>query len=158
MHSLPSHKLPDGEHRLEPAARSFVTRQFDLPASPSQLQQMRRCVDDAAADFGLGPTDRYQFVFAVNEAATNAIKHGRPDQNGTIGLRIDADGDTLICSVHDNGPFLAPPADSDPLAERGRGFTFMALLMDEIELSTEPHGTTVRLHKRRTAGAPERAG
>jgi anti-sigma regulatory factor (Ser/Thr protein kinase) len=118
---------------------------------------VRRYADAAAAEFGLERGDRHEFVFAVNEAVTNAIKHGRPDRDGTIGLCIDTDGDTLICSVSDSGQFLPAPADSDPLPERGRGLNCMALMMDEIELSTAPDGTTVRLHKRRVTEAAEPA-
>lgn len=153
MRSLLSHKLPDEARGSEPVAPGFVTRQLRLPASPSQLHRARCCADDAAADFGLGSADRYQFVFAVNEAVTNAIRHGSPDQDGTIGLRIHPEGDTLICSVSDDGPFLPSPDNSDPLAERGRGMTLIALLMDEVELATTPRGTTIRLHKRRATGA-----
>jgi anti-sigma regulatory factor (Ser/Thr protein kinase) len=107
-------------------------------------------VDEAAAEFGLGPTDRYQFVFAVNEAVTNAIRHGEPDSDGTIGLRIDVDADTLICSVNDRGRLVASCGDADPLAEGSRGLPLMALLTDEIELLSQAEGTTVRLCKRRS--------
>jgi anti-sigma regulatory factor (Ser/Thr protein kinase) len=112
-------------------------------------------VDEAAAEFGLGPADRYQFVFAVNEAVTNAIRHGRPDSDGTIGLRLAVDGNTLICSVNDRGQLLASAGDADPLAEGSRGLTFMALMTDEVELLSEDEGTTVRLHKRRSASRVE---
>jgi anti-sigma regulatory factor (Ser/Thr protein kinase) len=133
-------------------------RQWLLPATASQLRQVRRCADNAAVDFGFGRSDRYEFVFAVNEAVTNAIRHGRPDRDGKIGLRIDADGDTLICSVSDSGQFLGAPANSDPMAERGRGFTCMALMTDQLELLAAPTGTTIRLHKRRRTEAAERSG
>jgi anti-sigma regulatory factor (Ser/Thr protein kinase) len=114
-------------------------------------------VDEAAAEFGLGPADRYQFVFAVNEAVTNAIRHGRPDSDGTIGLRIAVDGNTLICSVNDRGRLRASVVDADPLAEGSRGLTFMALLTDEVELLSEDEGTTVRLYKRRSTSRAEPA-
>jgi anti-sigma regulatory factor (Ser/Thr protein kinase) len=124
-----------------------------FPAIASELQRIRRCADRTAAEFGLGHSERHEFVFAVNEAVTNAIRHGKPDRDGTIGVQIAADGDMLICSVSDSGDFHAAPAESDPLAERGRGFTCMALMMDRIELATSPVGTTVRLHKRRPPGS-----
>ena len=124
-----------------------------VPATPSQLEPLRRRADSAAADFGLDRSDRFAFVFAVNEAVTNAIRHGRPDGEGMIGVRVEANGETLTCSVSDSGQFREAPADTDPLAERGRGLSFIALMMDGIELLTAPSGTTVRLHKRRRNGA-----
>ena len=136
-------------HRVATPPGRTALRQCRLPALASELQNLRRCADDAAADFGFSHNDRYDFVFAVNEAVTNAIRHGKPDRDGTIGVRIDSDGDTLICSVSDSGQFQARPEDSDPLAERGRGFACMSMLTDQLDLSSTPRGTTVRLHKRR---------
>jgi anti-sigma regulatory factor (Ser/Thr protein kinase) len=131
------------------------------------LRRVRRRADDAAAEFGLAASDRYEFVFAVNEAVTNAIKHGRPDRDGTIGLQIVADGDTLICSISDSGQFQLGPHGPDPdgpdrdgpdpLGESGRGLACISRLMDRIELSTAPHGTTLRLHKRRRGNHAEHA-
>jgi serine/threonine-protein kinase RsbW len=128
----------------------LVTRQRRVPAVASALRRVRRHAEAAAADFGLGHDDRYAFVFAVNEAATNAIRHGRPDARGTIGVRFDAEGDTLICSISDSGCFRLASEDADPMAESGRGFLLMSELTDQVELSSTCHGTTVRLHKRRT--------
>ena len=103
-------------------------------------------------EFGLGAKPCYEFVYAVNEAVTNAIKHGRADEEGTIGLRLDAAGEDLICTVSDCGPFVAPAEIADPdHAEGGRGFMFMSALVDELELSIESDATVVRLHKRLAA-------
>jgi anti-sigma regulatory factor (Ser/Thr protein kinase) len=118
-------------------------------ANASELHKVRRCAEDAAAGFGLGSTERYEFVFAVNEAVTNAIRHGQPFADGTIGLRFDAHDDTLICSVSDGGQFESGSADRGTWAEGGRGLSAMALVMDGIEFSTSSAGTTVRLQKRR---------
>ena len=105
---------------------------------------------DASVRFGLGEREAYDFVYAVNEAVTNAIKHGRAEADGHIGVAIDCDGDTLVCAVTDGGPFLPPPGfASSTLPESGRGFAFMAALTDELELSIGPDATIVRLSKRR---------
>lgn len=156
MPSPHSVKLPDRARPREQGADSLVF-QCRIPSAASELRRVRQCADDAAAGFGLSANDRYEFVFAVNEAVTNAIKHGTPDRDGTISMRIEADGDTLICSVSDSGEFQLSPQLTDPLEESGRGLTYIALLMDELELSSAPGGTTVRLHKRRT-GPPGRDG
>jgi serine/threonine-protein kinase RsbW len=124
-----------------------------VPASAAQLHQVRRCVEEAASGFGLGHTERYEFVFAVNEAVTNAIRHGRPFPDGTIVLAIDADGDTLTCSVSDQGRFESPPSTPDKFAEGGRGLAAISHVMDDVQLSTSPDGTTIRLHKRRSRTA-----
>lgn len=156
MPSLPLRKLPESPH-VPAGGCDVALRDLRLRSHPSELRRARCHVDEAAAEFGLGPTDRYQLVFAVNEAVTNAIRYGTPDRDGTIGLRIAVDGDTLICSVNDRGrgPVKTSTAQADPLAEGGRGFTYMSMLTDEVELLHETDGTTVRLHKRRGEASVE---
>jgi anti-sigma regulatory factor (Ser/Thr protein kinase) len=125
-----------------------------LRARPSELKHARERVAEAGDQFGLASKPCYEFVFAVNEAVTNAIKHGRADEEGRISLRLDADGDELICTVSDCGPFVAPAELADPeYAESGRGFAFMSALVDELELLVEPEATVVRLRKRRATEA-----
>ena len=133
----------------------FQTVDLRLPARPSELKRARDCVAAAAADFGFARKAAYELVFAVNEAVTNAIKHGRPDADGTIGLSIDADGDALVCSVQDAGPFIPPRTEREPVtAESGRGFAFMSALTDDFELLVKPAATIVRLRKLRPALVP----
>jgi anti-sigma regulatory factor (Ser/Thr protein kinase) len=146
---------PSEERCGQAAGDGSGSRDLRLRCHPSELRHARCHVDEAAAEFGLGPAERYQFVFAVNEAVTNAIRHGEPDSDGTIGLRIAVGDDTLICSVNDRGRLVASHGDADPFAEGGRGLRFMARLTDEIELLSEDQGTTVRLYKRRSISRVE---
>jgi serine/threonine-protein kinase RsbW len=147
MPSARSQPRPD-DH-AERGAVLFADRELRLPAEPSELARMRDYVSRAASEFGLDDAGRRDFVFAANEAVTNAIRHGTPDAEGTILLRITGEGQLLTLAVSDRGPFLADVGDDDPLAESGRGFGFMAMLVDEIQLSTGRGHTTVSLHKRR---------
>jgi anti-sigma regulatory factor (Ser/Thr protein kinase) len=110
-------------------------------------------VSDAALEFGLDESDRRDLVFAANEAITNAIRHGAPDPEGTIRVEVAADRDRLIVTVSDFGSFLSRAAERDPLAEGGRGFTFMTRLVDEVQLSTGAGRTTVRISQRRDLAA-----
>jgi anti-sigma regulatory factor (Ser/Thr protein kinase) len=130
----------------DPPAR-FAARELRLPARPSELTRAREYVDAAATAFGFDERDRFDFVFAANEAVTNAIRHGTPDAAGTISLRIAADGDRLLLDVWDRGPFVTPAANGEVMPDHGRGLGLMALLMDEFEVRAEPDGTTVRLAK-----------
>jgi serine/threonine-protein kinase RsbW len=125
--------------------------QLELKADPGELATARRFVDAAAARFGLVDQDRYEFTFAVNEAVSNAIEHGRPSPDGTIRLNVAEEDGSLVFEVEDHGTFAPGPPTVDPLHHRGRGLAFMAATMDEVDVRRTGSGTVVRLCKRRAA-------
>jgi anti-sigma regulatory factor (Ser/Thr protein kinase) len=124
-----------------------------LPAEPPQLVVAREHVERAALAMGFDARETHEIVFAVNEAVTNAIRHGSPDHAGTIGLTIEDDGSGLTVVVSDSGAFLPIVPDGSPMADHGRGFVFMSSLMDHVELTRCAEGTLVRLRKNRNGGA-----
>ncbi len=134
-----------GAHNGGGLARS----ELQLPAERSELGAARKYAADSAAAFGLDADTCYEFVFAVNEAVTNAIRHGASDEHGLIHLSIVADADRLTFSVRDRGTFVMPILDGSMSADHGRGLALMASLVDEVQLEIEPGGTTVRLSKAR---------
>jgi serine/threonine-protein kinase RsbW len=129
-----------------------LAEQLVLRAKPSQLATARRFAQAAAARFGFGERERYEFTFAVNEAVSNAIEHGRPSPDGTIGMQVAEENGALVFEVEDHGTFVAPFPASDPFSERGRGLAFMAAAVDEVDVRRGPSGTVVRLCKRRAGG------
>jgi serine/threonine-protein kinase RsbW len=131
------------------ASAGLAPSELHVPARRSELGVARRFAGEIATKFGLDADTRYEFVYAVNEAVTNAIKHGASDEEGMIHLRIAADDDRLTFAVHDRGTFDMPVLDSAVTPEHGRGLALMASLVDEVELHIGPAGTTVRLHKMR---------
>jgi anti-sigma regulatory factor (Ser/Thr protein kinase) len=133
-----------------PSARSPARpeRELRVAAKPSELARLREHVGDFASALGLDGLGRREFVLAANEAVTNAIRHGTPDADGMIEVRISVDGDFLTLTVSDCGPFVTYVADRDPLAESGRGFALMTKLVDEVQLSVGRRHTTLRLSKR----------
>jgi anti-sigma regulatory factor (Ser/Thr protein kinase) len=133
----------DADHAgLEP-------RELRIPAVPSQLKTARAHVERAAAALSFDARASHDIVFAVNEAVTNAIRHGTPDEAGTIGLIIEGDCEGLTLLVSDSGSFVPSVPDGGLMAEQGRGFVYMASLMDAVDLTRTPEGTVVRLRKRR---------
>jgi anti-sigma regulatory factor (Ser/Thr protein kinase) len=125
--------------------------QLELRADPGELAAARRFVDAAAARFGLEGDERYEFTFAVNEAVSNAIEHGRPSADGKIRLHVGEEDGALVFEVEDHGTFAPGPPVIDQLHERGRGLAFMAATMDEVDVRRGSNGTVVRLCKRRAA-------
>jgi anti-sigma regulatory factor (Ser/Thr protein kinase) len=131
----------------ERALRSRIASERRLPAQASELAAAREYARGAAAAFGLDDDRCYEFAFAVNEAVTNAIRHGRPDERGDIHLSVFADDDRLTFSVRDCGTFAASTFDRVTSSERGRGFALMTRLMDAVQLCAAPGSTTLRLSK-----------
>ena len=124
--------------------------ELHIPARRSELASARRYAGEVAAAFGLDADSCYEFVYAVNEAVTNAIRHGAADERGMIHLSFHAEADRLTFTVRDRGTFVAPAVDSNETSERGRGLALMADLADEVQLHIEPGSTTVRLSKARS--------
>jgi anti-sigma regulatory factor (Ser/Thr protein kinase) len=123
--------------------------ELSIPARPSKLGAAREYAHSAALAFGLDSERSYEFALAANEAVTNAIRHGRPDERGHIQLSVRVEGDRLTFLVHDHGTFTASSLAEPDSAISGRGFPLMASLMDAVQLCVAPGSTTVRLAKAR---------
>ncbi|MGO9321158.1 MAG: ATP-binding protein [Solirubrobacteraceae bacterium] len=134
---------------VEQGGPSRATSELRLPAVPSELGLAREYAHRAAAAFGFDAERCYEVAFAVNEAVTNAIRHGRPDEHGHIHLSAVSDGDRLTLAVRDYGTFVASAVGATTSPEGGRGFALMAGLMDTVQLCVSPGSTTVRLSKAR---------
>jgi serine/threonine-protein kinase RsbW len=141
--------LVDVRAWIERDTMSFAASELRLPALRSALDVARRYVEEVTAAFGFDADSCYELVFAVNEAVTNAIRHGAADEQGLISLSIVADADRLTFVVRDCGTFGIPVLDTDTRSEHGRGLALMASLVDEIQLRIKPGSTIVRLSKAR---------
>ena len=112
-----------------------------------ELAEIRRLVDGRAISAGLTLERREDFVLAVNEIATNSIRHG----GGGGVLRIWREPDALICEVTDGGLI------DDPLAGRqrpdgaqigGYGLWLANQVCDLVQVRSGPGGSTVRVSMR----------
>jgi serine/threonine-protein kinase RsbW len=130
-------------------AAILAKSELHLPARRSELGAARDYAREGATAFGLDADTCHDFVCAVNEAVTNAIRHGASDERGLIHLSIVADADRLTFAVRDRGTFVMPVVDVAVSSDHGRGLALMASLVDEVKLEIEPGGTTVRLSKAR---------
>jgi serine/threonine-protein kinase RsbW len=120
-----------------------------IAPGPEGLSEGRGFIDRALSDAGFDAEARYRITVATNEAVSNAMEHGLPCDDGRLHLATSLEADSFVFSVRDCGDFedTASPAP-DPVAERGRGFAFMNLLMDDVRLDAHPGGTVLQLVKR----------
>ncbi|WP_433053228.1 anti-sigma factor RsbA family regulatory protein [Dactylosporangium sp. CS-033363] len=114
----------------------------------TDMAPVRQFVADHAERLGV-PADRLDdFTLAVNEVATNAIRHGA----GRGQVRLWATDRRVICEIIDEGrardSFLGF-LRADPQAGQGHGLWIARQICDLLEMRTGGPGTTVRLHMRR---------
>src|SRR5438132_11281343 len=109
------------------------------------LPLLRQLVGRAAHRAGLSRARAQLLILAVNEAATNVIRHA--GGTGQFELILD-DGRSLVALVRDEGPglprefSLARPA---PHAPNGRGLWLIHETCDRVDVRTGPGGTTISL-------------
>jgi anti-sigma regulatory factor (Ser/Thr protein kinase) len=110
-----------------------------------RLSRARRVVAALGETAGLDAARTGELVLAVNELATNSLRHG----GGSGTLRLWRDTATIVCEVSDGGRIEAPLAGRevpDPDPESGRGLWLVNQLCDLVQIRSGPSGTTVRVH------------
>ena len=114
----------------------------------STLHELRRAVADDPLVSALSPDRRSDLVLAVNEAATNAVRHG----DGACSARIWHDGRGLVTEITsettDADPLAGRHPRPDPSAGSGRGLWLINEVCDLVEMRRAGDGTTLRLHMR----------
>jgi anti-sigma regulatory factor (Ser/Thr protein kinase)/ketosteroid isomerase-like protein len=120
-----------------------------ISPGPAGLSESRGFIDHALAAAGFDAAARYQITVATNEAISNAMEHGAPCDDGRFHLVARVEAGSFVFSVRDCGEFEDSRSRlPDPVAERGRGFAFMNLLMDDVRLDARAGETILRLAKR----------
>jgi anti-sigma regulatory factor (Ser/Thr protein kinase) len=142
---------------VDPAA---YLRGLPVPEEPLQSGVPRLAVDDVADPIALrhalaaelasvgGPREVVEdFLLAVDETTSNAVRHGAPP----VGLRLWTSADRVVCTVTDHGPGLDDPfagygpAHGQDLSRGGMGVWLARQLCDHVDISSGPDGVTVRL-------------
>jgi anti-sigma regulatory factor (Ser/Thr protein kinase) len=124
-----------------------------LVFAADHLVELRGLVSRQARAAGLPSSRASELVSAVNEVATNSIRHG----GGGGTLRVWREHSTVICEIADKGRFNHPLIDRQrPQAKLSapRGLWLANQLCDLVQIRTFAEGTAVRLHM--YMKAPER--
>jgi anti-sigma regulatory factor (Ser/Thr protein kinase) len=115
---------------------------FDL----SNLRDVRVTVADQAARAHVSDERRADLVLAVNELATNSIRHA----GGRGELRTWRTGDRLTIEVRDRGEIddpLAGRISPNQHSTRGRGLWLVNRLCQLVQIRSGGEGTVVRVHE-----------
>ena len=157
-----SHVMDAGGRVLNPRFTEPATYLRSLPVPPEPLEEtaprLEACdVADfiglrhaVAAELGTvdAPRDLVEdFLLAVDEMTSNAVRHGGPP----VSLQLWVGNDRVVCTIRDRGPgFDDPfagygPAHGDDLSRGGMGLWLARQLCDHVDISSTNHGTQVRL-------------
>jgi anti-sigma regulatory factor (Ser/Thr protein kinase) len=108
---------------------------------------LRRAVATALTGVAAAADVLQDFLLAVDEMTSNALRHGgRP-----VDLRLWVGPDRLVCTIRDRGagwddPFAGyGPAHGDDLSRGGMGLWLARQLCDHVDIRTGTGGASVRL-------------
>jgi anti-sigma regulatory factor (Ser/Thr protein kinase) len=120
-------------------------RPAELSFSRQDLVLVRTFVTERARTAGFDPDRVSDLVLAVNELATNSLRHG----GGHGVLRTWEEDGTFLCEVRDGGrinDLLVGRERPPDLRGGGRGLWLVNHLCDLVQVRSSQAGNVVRLH------------
>lgn len=146
--------------------RKVSKEQLRVPAHIDYLAELREFVAALGRKHKLSESIIKAFKLAVDEAATNVIRHAyrESEGDGTITLRATVRKESVTLSIIDTGKTFDPRRVKDPDLTRyveigkrgGLGIMIMRRMMDDIEYRTTSEGNELRLTKKRETPAKGR--
>jgi len=116
-----------------------------LRRDPAAVPAARAFVDHALRSAGVAPAVADSLVQAAAEACNNAILHAA---GATFTISVDVAAGVCTLTVSDVGHGFDPPAHArmpSPQSVDHRGLALMEALVDQVNVSSTPAGTTVVL-------------
>lgn len=112
-----------------------------FPARESQLAGLRKTVEEICREANLPPREINNIILAIEEGATNIIRHAYVLGEGEIRLKVAAYKSYIVFSLFDSGKSFQPPdktkLDLKKMAATGRkgglGFFLINKVMDRVE-------------------------
>jgi serine phosphatase RsbU (regulator of sigma subunit) len=114
----------------------------EFPVTPEALSSMRGLLRRWLRHVGASEQEIAEVVTACGEAATNAIEHAGAGSDAPFELSGQVSGREMQITIRDYGAWRAPRE-----GDQGRGLSLMRALMDTVEVTPTPEGTTVRLER-----------
>jgi PAS domain S-box-containing protein len=116
---------------------------FQFAAEPEALSQMRSILRRWLRHAGASKREIAEMITATGEAATNAIEHAGAAGGVPFEVASRISEGIVEITVSDEGAWRHPRE-----GDQGRGLALMRALMDTVEVTPSPGGTTVRLRRR----------
>jgi anti-sigma regulatory factor (Ser/Thr protein kinase) len=125
---------------------------FQQGFTERDVTALRGAVRATIAAAGLSGDTAEDFLLAIHELVTNAVRHG----GGSGQLQLRLVGDVLVCEIIDHGgppgklPVRLPPTDQPG----GRGLWMAHQLTASLLLTQRPDGVTASVSVCTTASVP----
>ena len=135
------------------------TLSLQIAAAPEQVGLVRRRVAEHVRTLAFDDDDVDALILAVGEACNNAVSYGgggAPDPVVSVTCALIAEGRLQVDirnqgnHFHPDVPALSTLPDPADFATHGRGFALMRALVDDVQVLSDGHNTTVRLTKQRS--------
>jgi anti-sigma regulatory factor (Ser/Thr protein kinase) len=131
-----------------------------LLADAHQLASIREFVAQAGKDLDMGESAIYHLTLAVDEACSNAIRHGYGGGAGKIEITVEAVENGVQTVIRDWGvPFrpdaIPVPDITAPLDQRprgGLGLFIIRKVMDEVQFKFDAESGNTLTMVKRTSG------
>jgi anti-sigma regulatory factor (Ser/Thr protein kinase) len=114
----------------------------NFPNAPEALSSMRALLRRWLRHGGGADQEVAEITTACGEAATNAIEHAGSGGGTPFEVSGRLHGREVDVSVRDFGAWRTPRE-----GDQGRGLSLMRALMDTVDVTPTPEGTTVRLQR-----------
>lgn len=127
-------------------------KEIVVPNDLAAAKEPERTILEEVEALGYGAADTFAIKLALEEAVTNAFRHGnRCDPSKKIVVRYQVTPERVEIIVADEGEGFEPEKVPDPTHPRyidrphGRGIMLMQAYLDAVEFSDD--GSSVRLVK-----------
>jgi len=114
-----------------------------VPARPEELAGLRRLLADWLTRLDADDQEAFDIVLAASEASSNTIVHAYGATDQAFDVQGEVQGRDVVIEVVDRGRWR-PARDG----ANGRGIELMRALMDDVQISTNERGTSVRMRRR----------
>lgn len=137
-----------------PKSGRYSLLEHRFSAQPKELAGMRHRLGEVLVGSGCSEEDRQALVLALDEAASNVIRHAYAGPcDHKIELKVEREGRDLWFELQDE----APPVDASKIKPRdlaecrpgGLGVNIIDAMMDEWDLSPRPGGGNRLLMRKR---------
>lgn len=125
-----------------------------IPSDQEFLSDIDMFVEGTLRGLGISESIVADIAISVSELVNNAIVHGNKfARDKTVTVKLRHSGGMLSISVTDQGTGFDPGGVPDPLSQEnllkevGRGIFIVRQLMDKVDITPTPHGTTIAITK-----------